>query len=74
MWNKGKGVAKPLDQLAKDLNTYLEKVRSKTTSIFQDMELKSELLTAKTVKLKYLSALHGLAFWVRAKTTSAAEV
>lgn len=54
-WNDDKGLAKPKDPELIKLNTSLEKVRSKMTQQFQQMELNDERLTALGVKKRYLN-------------------
>ena len=53
-WDDGKGWPNLTTKELKEFATYLEKVKSKLTAIFQDLELKEGVLTAENVKNCYL--------------------
>jgi len=53
-WNTMKGAAKPKSQELKELNSYLEEVRSKLVVHYQQLELKDAEVTAEAVKNSYL--------------------
>jgi site-specific recombinase XerD len=53
-WNSTKGMAKPKSQDLKILNSYLEEVRGKLSSSYQEFILNRKLVTAEAVKNKYL--------------------
>jgi len=54
-WNTMKGAAKPKNQELKELNSYLEEVRSKLVVHYQQLQLKDAEVTAEAVKNSYLS-------------------
>jgi len=53
-WNALKGAAKPKNQELKELNSYLEEVRSKLVVHYQQLALKGGEVTAEAVKNSYL--------------------
>ena len=53
-WNPGKGAAKPKTPALKQLNSYLEEVRAKLVSHYQQLDLDNEHITAEAVKASYL--------------------
>jgi site-specific recombinase XerD len=53
-WNDAKGMAKPKNDSLKSLNSYLEEIRSKLTSSYQEFVLESEFVNADAVKNKFL--------------------
>lgn len=53
-WHVGKGMAKGKGEDIKNLNTYLEQVRSRIVECYQQLQLKRKLITAETVKNKFL--------------------
>lgn len=53
-WDDGKGWFNLTTKDLKEFATYLEKVKSKLTAIFQDLELKEGVLTAENIKNCYL--------------------
>jgi hypothetical protein len=52
-WNNGRAFAKPKTEALRLLNSYLEEVRSKITSHYQQLKLRDEIVTAVTVKNEY---------------------
>lgn len=50
----GKGAPKPRNEELKQLNSYLEEIRSKMFSHHQDLNLAGETITAEAVKNAYL--------------------
>jgi hypothetical protein len=62
-WNSLRGMAKPKDQPLKELNSYLEKVRSQLVVHYQDMQLQKKLITPATIKSAFIGEdeeQHGL--------------
>ncbi|CAL1517821.1 hypothetical protein [Chitinophaga sp. MM2321] len=53
-WDDGKGWPILSTKELKEFATHLEKVKSKLTAIFQDLELKEGVLTAENIKNCYL--------------------
>jgi len=53
-WNSDKGAARPKTPALKQLNTYLEEVRAKIVSHYQQLALGDDLITAEIVKNSYL--------------------
>ncbi|WP_237739822.1 site-specific integrase [Pedobacter arcticus] len=53
-WNEAKGMAKPKNDSLKALNSYLEEIRSKLTSSYQEFVLESEFVNADAVKNRFL--------------------
>lgn len=53
-WNEAKGMAKPKNDSLKSLNSYLEEIRCKLTSSYQDFVLENEFVSADAVKNKFL--------------------
>jgi site-specific recombinase XerD len=53
-WNNAKGAAKPKNQELKELNSYLEEVRSKIVTHYQRLALENTEVTAEAVKNAYL--------------------
>lgn len=53
-WNTDKGAARPTTPALKRLNSYLEEVRAKLVSQYQELSLANEYLTAEMVKNSYL--------------------
>ncbi|MDQ0107438.1 integrase [Chitinophaga terrae (ex Kim and Jung 2007)] len=53
-WDQGAGWPKLHTTELKQFATHLEKVKSKLTAIFQDLELKEGILTAENIKNHYL--------------------
>ena len=52
-WNNAKGLAKGNAPSIRQLNTYLEQVRSRLTECYQELSLKKQLFTAETIKNLY---------------------
>lgn len=52
-WNGAKGLAKPKTKELKLLNNYLEQVRFKITSHFQELQLEKKLITPESLKNKF---------------------
>ncbi len=55
-WNEGKGMARGSRDDIKSLNHYLEEVRSKLMSCYQEMQLQNQLITADAIKSKFLGS------------------
>ena len=53
-WNTDKGAARPKSPALKQLNSYLEEVRAKLVSHYQQLNLADEYLSAEMVKNSYL--------------------
>jgi hypothetical protein len=53
-WNQGKGAAKPKTPALQQLNSYLEEVRAKVVTHYQQLDLADEHVTAEAVKASYL--------------------
>ncbi|MDA9555663.1 site-specific integrase [Pelobium sp.] len=53
-WNDAKGMAKPKNDSLKSLNSYLEEIRCRLTSSYQDFVLESEFVNAEAVKNRFL--------------------
>jgi len=53
-WNTDKGAARPKTPALKQLNSYLEEVRSKLVSHYQQLNLSGDYLTAEMLKNSYL--------------------
>lgn len=53
-WNEAKGMAKPKSSSLKSLNSYLEEMRCKLTSSYQEFVLENEFVNADAVKNKFL--------------------
>jgi len=53
-WNTDKGAARPKTPALKQLNTYLEEVRAKLVSHYQQLNLSGDYLTAEMLKNSYL--------------------
>jgi len=53
-WNMGKGAPKPRNEELKQLNSYLEEIRSKIVSHYRDLNLAGATITAEMVKNAYL--------------------
>lgn len=53
-WNTDKGAARPKTPALKQLNTYLEEVRAKLVSHYQQLNLSGDYLTAEMFKNSYL--------------------
>ena len=53
-WNTEKGAARPKTPALKKLNTYLEEVRAKLVSNYQQLDLSGDYLTAEMLKNAYL--------------------
>jgi integrase len=53
-WNTDKGAARPKSPALKQLNSYLEEVRAKLVSYYQQLNLADEYLSAEMVKNSYL--------------------
>lgn len=53
-WNTDKGAARPKTPALKQLNTYLEEVRAKLVSHYQQLNLGGDFLTAEILKNSYL--------------------
>lgn len=53
-WNNSKGLARPKNDVLKNLNNYLEQVRSLLASHYQEFIVNKELVTAEAVKNKFL--------------------
>jgi len=53
-WNSEKGAARPKTPALKKLNTYLEEVRAKLVSNYQQLDLTGDYLTAEMLKNAYL--------------------
>jgi hypothetical protein len=53
-WNIAKGAAKPKNPELKELNSYLEEVRSKIVTHYQRLALENTAVTAEAVKNAYL--------------------
>ncbi|MBN2486104.1 MAG: site-specific integrase [Bacteroidales bacterium] len=53
-WSFGKGMAKGKGEEIRMLNTYLEQIRSRIVECYQQLQLKKVLITADSVKNKFL--------------------
>lgn len=53
-WNSNKGMARGSREEIKTLNHYLEEVRSKIMRCYQETQLEKQLITAETIKNKFL--------------------
>ena len=53
-WNTAKGAARPTNTALKQLNSYLEEVRAKLVSRYQQLDLDGEHITAGKLKNTYL--------------------
>ena len=53
-WNAEKGAARPKTPELKQLNSYLEEVRAKLTTCYQQLNLSGDYLTAQMLKNSYL--------------------
>src|SRR3954471_17501399 len=56
-WNDSKGMAKGKNPALKNLNTYLEQVRSEVVQYFQEMQAQRKLITAVALKNKFLGTV-----------------
>lgn len=54
LWDTGKGLARGHKEEAKDLNRYLNEVRTVITNIHNDLQLKGKAITASTIKGLFL--------------------
>ncbi|MGE0079611.1 MAG: site-specific integrase [Bacteroidales bacterium] len=52
-WNEAKGSAKGKSEEIRNLNTYLEQVRSQLTECYQELSLKKKMVTADAIKNLY---------------------
>jgi len=52
-WNEAKGSAKGKSEGIRNLNTYLEQVRSQLTECYQELSLKKKMVTAEAIKNLY---------------------
>jgi len=57
-WDAGKGWPHPYTKELREFGTYLTKVESKLSAIYQELELKESILTAENIKTTT---------WVKAK-------
>jgi integrase len=53
-WSDAKGMAKAKNPALKNLNIYLEQVRSEVVQHFQEMQVQRKLITAEALKNKFL--------------------
>ncbi len=53
MWNLGKGMAKPLSIENKELNTYLEQLRTMMVQYYQELVINKVEITPETIKNKF---------------------
>jgi len=53
-WNIGKGMAKPLSIANKELNTYLEQLRTMMVQYYQELVINKAEITAEIIRNKYL--------------------
>jgi len=53
-WNLGKGMAKPLSIENKELNTYLEQLRTMMVQYYQELVINKAEITAEIIRNKYL--------------------
>lgn len=49
-WNDAKGSAKGKSEEIRNLNTYLEQIRSRLTECYQELTLKKKMVTAEAIK------------------------
>jgi integrase len=56
-WNDAKGMAKTKNPALKNLNIYLEQVRSEVVQHFQEMQAQRKLITAEALKNKFLGTV-----------------
>ncbi|MFN8254208.1 MAG: site-specific integrase [Bacteroidales bacterium] len=52
-WNDAKGLAKGKTDEIRNLNTYLEQIRSRLVECYQELQLKKKLITADLIKNKF---------------------
>ncbi len=52
-WNEAKGLAKGKTDEIRNLNTYLEQIRSRLVECYQELQLKKKLITADLIKNKF---------------------
>lgn len=53
-WNAEKGLARGSKEEIKALNSYLEQMRARLISCYQDLQIERKLITAEAIKNKYL--------------------
>jgi hypothetical protein len=53
-WNRSKGLTKPKNEKAKELNSFLEQVRGQLTDCYKELQLQKKIINAEAIKNLFL--------------------
>jgi hypothetical protein len=56
-WNEGKGIARPLNEELRQLNSYLEETRGKLARHYRELLMQEKEVTAENVKNAFIGLL-----------------